>query len=99
MTIHRDLLKTTPLLRIPIKRALRLVLVGVEDERLTAVMVDLIEQVKEGTRYGTLGWICEVVEVEAREARALGKTDLADKLYYAADEVFNALQVLSDSNA
>jgi len=98
MPNHRDLLPTTAVLRIPIKRALRSALVGLEDARLTAVVYGLLRQIEPGVRFGTLGWICEVVTAEASEARRLGQNDLADKLYFAADEVFDALQTLSASN-
>ena len=98
MAIHRDLLTTTAVLRVPIRRALAAVLVDLEDVYLTTVLEALLYQITPSVRYGTLGWVCEVVVVEAEAARQSGKNDLADKLYYAANEVFAALQVLSESD-
>jgi hypothetical protein len=98
MPIHRDLLPTTAVLRIPIRRALTVALVDLEDVHLTTVLKALLYQITPSVRFGTLGWVCEVVVVEAEAARQSGKNDLADKLYYAANEVFAVLQVLSESN-
>ena len=98
MRNHTKLLSTTPGQRLPIKRALRLVLDDLEDDRLAAVVLDLINQIKAGCRHGTLGWICEIVMDGAGEAVASGNRDLADKLYFAANEIYCAMTALSASN-
>ena len=98
MLIHRDLLRTTAILRIPIRRALTAALVDLEDARLTIVLKALIYQITPSVRYGTLSWICTVVTTEASEARRTGNNDLANKLYSVANEVFDALSAISESD-
>jgi hypothetical protein len=90
-----NLRETTPGMVSSIRVALLDAWYAAVDPRAKGILKILLREIKPGVRYGTVGWVTEVVVEEAATARERGCGDLADKLYCASDALYDVLNDLS----